>query len=169
MVEAGKMRQIDSLAGKEFEELVARLILKLGFVIKSQSTGPDGGIDILAVASGDLVSGEYVIQCKRLSAKVGVGVIRELLGVVSAQRAIKGILITNSEVTESASKFASGNPIELVDGEKLGVLLAKHLGEVFGVEQEGMLLPLPVTRFAQFVISNFGQLRKVITEFEKMA
>lgn len=71
-------RELDSITGKEFEVLIVKLLVKLGFEIESQSTGPDGGIDILATSGADFVSGRYVFQCKRYSKKVGVGAVRDL-------------------------------------------------------------------------------------------
>ncbi len=106
-------RELDSITGKEFEVLIVKLLVKLGFEIESQSTGPDGGIDILATSGADFVSGRYVFQCKRYSKKVGVGAVRDLPGVVSDKRVNKGILITNAEFTKAALGFATGNPIEL--------------------------------------------------------
>ena len=164
MGELSHTRQLDSMSGKEFENLIAQLIRKLGFEIESQSTGPDGGIDILASSEADLVSGRYVIQCKRYSKKVGVGAVRDLFGVVSDKRVNKGILITNAEFTTAAVEFADGNPIELIGGPKLSVLLEKHLGEIFRPGDEGMTLPPSLVSFVKFISIHFGRLKKLIDD-----
>lgn len=59
--------------------------------------------------------GKYIIQCKRYTAPVAVGIIRDLFGVVTAERASKGVLVTNSRFTREAKDFAAGKPIELVN------------------------------------------------------
>lgn len=164
MSELSQVGQLDSITGKEFENLIAQLIRKLGFEIEWQSTGPDGGIDILANLEADLVSGRYVIQCKRYSKKVGVGAVRDLFGVVSDKRVNKGILITNAEFTKAAVEFANGNPIELIGGRKLSVLLEKHLGEMFQQGDKGMTLPPSFVSFVKFILTHFSRLKKLIAE-----
>ncbi len=52
--------------------------------------------------------------------------IRDLYGVVHAEHANKGILITTSTFSPSAMEFAEGKPLELLDGAKLQVLLHQH-------------------------------------------
>ncbi len=164
MGELAHTQQLDSMSGKEFEELIAQLVRKLGFEIEWQSTGPDGGIDILAKSEAALVSGHYVIQCKRYSKKVGVGAVRDLFGVVSDKRVNKGILITNAEFTKAAVEFASGNPIELIGGSKLSVLLEKHLGEMFQPGGEGITLPPPLVLLVKFIATSYRQFKKLIDE-----
>lgn len=126
------------IAGAAFEDLVDRLITAMGFRVLSRSSGPDGGIDMIAVMEGDLVTSRYAIQCKCYSGRVGVGFVRELCGVVSSERLDKGILITNSEFTGQALEFAAGKQIELVDGSRLDSLVGKYLPGG-GPEVQGMV------------------------------
>jgi len=44
---------------------------------------------------------------------VGVGVVRELYGVLMAERASRAILLTSWQVTSEARSFAEGKPVEL--------------------------------------------------------
>lgn len=67
-----------------------------------------------------------IIQCKRYSGSVGEPIIRDLYGVITSERANKGILMTTGHFTKSAIAFAEGKQIELIDGEKLDTLLKKH-------------------------------------------
>jgi hypothetical protein len=158
------IQQLDSLSGKQFENLIGQLLRKLRFRIEYQSTGPDGGIDILASSEADLVSGCYIIQCKCYSKKVGVAAVRDLVGVVSDQRANKGILITNAEFTKPALDFAKGNPIELIDGNSLSTLLEKHLGQMLKSREEGVLLPPSMIRVAKLFQSNHQSLKELIDD-----
>src|SRR5256712_2588152 len=117
---------LDALDGHEFENVVDRLLTKMGFAIHGRQPAADGGIDMVAVRDEPLTGGKYIIQCKRFSNTVGVSVVRDLYGVVHAEHANKGILITTSSFSPSAMEFAEGKPLELLDGTRLQVLLHQH-------------------------------------------
>ncbi len=125
----GRLSQGDltTLTGAEFEQLVDRLVRAMGLRVLSRSTGPDGGIDMIAEMQTDLLTSRYAIQCKCYTGKVGVNFVRELYGVVTSERLDKGVLITNSEFTRQAIDFARGKQLELVDGNRLQTLVARHL------------------------------------------
>jgi HJR/Mrr/RecB family endonuclease len=117
---------IDNLSGLDFEMLVMRLLKKMGLQVKETKKTGDGGIDIIAHSPEPITGGLYVVQCKRYSSNVGEPVVRDLYGVVNHVNASKGVLITNSNFTRQAKEFAEGKPIELVNGNALKELLAKH-------------------------------------------
>ena len=89
----------NSLGGHEFEDLVERLLIKMGFSTEGRKPSADGGIDIIAVSTTPMLQGRYVVQCKRYSNPVSAPVIRQLYGVVNSTDANKGILITTSRFT----------------------------------------------------------------------
>lgn len=111
------------MPGTCFESLCCSLVEKMGFEAEVTKASGDGGVDIVAVSHLPFVSGKYVIQCKRYTGNVGEPVIRDLYGVVSAENANKGILITTGGFTSSACAFAEGKQIELIDGNSLDNLL----------------------------------------------
>lgn len=117
---------INSLSGTEFERVCQRLIEKMGFETATTKASGDGGIDLIAYNHQPLLSGKYIIQCKRYSGSVGEPIIRDLYGVVMSERANKGILMTTGTFTKSAVGFADGKPIELIDGEKFSTLLMQN-------------------------------------------
>src|SRR5438093_3412617 len=122
---------LDALDGHEFENVVDRLLTKMGFSIHGRQPAADGGIDMVAVRDEPLTGGKYIIQCKRFSSTVGVSVVRDLYGVVHAEHANKGILITTSSFSPSAMEFAEGKPLELLDGTRLQVLRSEeHTSEL---------------------------------------
>jgi hypothetical protein len=137
---------IDKLGGHEFEDLIERLLLKMGFATEGRKKAADGGIDIVAVSSQPLVSGRYIIQCKRYSNSVSSPIVRDLYGVVNATNANKGILITASTFTSDAIEFARDKPIELIDGPQLLELLNKHSLLVPEVSQEADAKALMIAR-----------------------
>lgn len=117
---------IDTLSGIEFEHVCKRLLEKMGFSVETTKSSGDGGIDLIGYNTQPLISGKYIIQCKRYAGSVGEPIIRDLYGVVTSERANKGILMTTGHFTKSAVKFSEGKPIELIDGIKLKSLLAEY-------------------------------------------
>lgn len=112
--------------GKALEEKVKELLQSMGLKAATTKTTGDGGIDIIAYSDSPIFSGKYVVQCKDWAGSVGESVIRDLYGVVMAESANKGILITTGTITKSAQKFAEGKPLELIDRQKLNNLLQNY-------------------------------------------
>jgi HJR/Mrr/RecB family endonuclease len=126
IMRATKEFDLNSLGGHEFEDLIEKLIKKMGFMVEERKMTADGGIDMLAHSQEPLFAGKYVIQCKRHDQKIPEHPVRDLYGVVHSKNANKGILITNSTFTQAATDFARDKQLELIDGEKLGSLLSKY-------------------------------------------
>lgn len=95
------------LTPRGFEELVAELLCRLDYEITLTPISKDGGKDIYAAKKDHLGSFLYVVECKRYSPEnpVGVGLIRQLNGVVQAEQATAGILATTSFFTKGAKEF----------------------------------------------------------------
>ncbi len=112
---------IRDLSWRRFEELVGEAYRRQGYrVIENDSAGPDGGIDLVISRQGK----RYLVQCKQWrSQKVGVKVVREMFGLITAEQAADGIVITSGQFTRDAAGFAKGKPLELVDGERLATLI----------------------------------------------
>ena len=119
---------IDTLSGVEFERVCKRLLESMGFTVETTKASGDGGIDLIGYNTQPLLSGKYIIQCKRYAGSVGEPIIRDLYGVVTSERANKGILITTGHFTKSAISFAENKPIELMDGAQLKKLIVQYLG-----------------------------------------
>lgn len=100
----------------EFEHLVGEIYRRRGYTVMETPKGADGGIDLVARRDGDVL----LVQCKQWRTRdVGVSVVRELLGVVSAKGASRGAVVTVGRFTEEARRFAKQTQIELIDGEAL--------------------------------------------------
>ncbi|MBI5048960.1 MAG: restriction endonuclease [Deltaproteobacteria bacterium] len=112
--------------GLDFERQVHALLKKMGFEADVTKASGDGGIDIIAHSKEHITGGKYIIQCKDWSNPVGEPPVRDLYGVVTAEKANKGILITTSTFTSPAIKFAEDKPLELIDGAKFNKLLSKY-------------------------------------------
>jgi len=119
---------VQQLTGIQFEELISSLLARMGFRAQMTKASGDGGIDIVADLDKPFVGGKYLIQCKRFSADtiVGAPVVREFYGAVSADRgAVKGVLVTTSGFSDQAREFAQSVGIELIDMDRLRMLLAE--------------------------------------------
>jgi restriction system protein len=112
---------IAALTWQDFEALVGEGFRHRGFVVTERGGGaPDGGVD-LALARGHE---RFVVQCKQWRAQqVGVSVVRELYGVMAAERVAGGYVVTSGTFTKDAKEFAAGRNIELIDGKGLDGLL----------------------------------------------
>lgn len=118
---------INSMDGHLFENLITELLRKMGFVVEQTKKTGDGGIDMNAYSDKPIISGRYIIQCKRFSTPISEPIIRDLYGVMTAEKANKGILITNSTFTSASIAFAENKPIELIHGTKLVDLFIQYL------------------------------------------
>lgn len=98
----------------------------MGFETETTKASGDGGIDLIAYNRQPLLSGKYIIQCKRYTGSVGEPIIRDLYGVVMSEWANKGILMTTGTFTKSAKNFADGKPIELIDGVAMQNLFSQY-------------------------------------------
>ena len=56
---------VDKLSGIEFENVCQVLVEKMGFTTQTTKASGDGGIDLIAYNHQPLLSGKYIIQCKR--------------------------------------------------------------------------------------------------------
>jgi len=112
---------INALEWKRFEELCSEYFNAKGYKAKVTRQGADGGIDIhLFKESYSLTKAFGVVQCKAWNSyKVGVKPVRELFGVMAAERAPLAIFITSGSYTKEAEEFSKGKHLKLISGESL--------------------------------------------------
>jgi len=112
---------IRAMSWQQFETLVAEAYRREGYAVEETGGGgPDGGIDLILHKGG----GAFLVQCKHWRAfRVGVKEVRELLGLVTAEAAAGGTLVTSGGFTPDAKDFARGKPLQLVDGPRLAQLV----------------------------------------------
>lgn len=125
---------IQSCSPAFFEELVVRLLLRMGYGGSRQEAGQavgrsgDGGID--GVISEDRLGLDSIyVQAKRWQGTVGEPDIRNFLGALVGRGASKGVFITTSGFSEPARLFAARSlqqRIVLIDGERLAELMIEH-------------------------------------------
>jgi restriction system protein len=115
---------LKALDWKRFELLCAGYFEELGFRAETTRAGPDGGVDI-HLFTNESRHPAIVVQCKAWrNVPVGVSLVRELLGVMTAADVKEGIIATVGTFTGEARTFALGKNIHLIDGEDFLVKLA---------------------------------------------
>jgi len=112
--ETDKIRDLEWL---EFERMVSEAFRRQGYQVEQRGgSNPDGGIDQRLRKDGQVT----LVQCKHWKQwKVGVQVVRELLGVVTCEGAQSGIVVTSGRFTQEAQDFARKADVRLIDGPEL--------------------------------------------------
>ncbi|MDD2464135.1 MAG: restriction endonuclease [Desulfobulbus sp.] len=115
------IQSIRDLSWKQFEELVGEAYRRQGYtVLENEGAGPDGGVDLWLRKDGN----QYLVQCKQWKTlKVGVKVVREMYGLVTAHNASGSIIITSGLFTQEAKAFARDKPLDLVEGQQLVAMI----------------------------------------------
>ena len=113
----------------EFEDFVAALLARMGYQVTRTPLTHDGGVDVLAVQKAGLGSFLGLVQCKRWrpDRPVGISVVRELYGVVEAERATFASLFTTSYFSRKSLDFQRRfvHRISLKDYETIRAMLAE--------------------------------------------
>ena len=127
---AGGKGVIDGITWGEFERLIGETFRHRGYsVTETGGRRADGGVDLVLTKENE----RFLVQCKHWRARnVGVRVIRELRGVITADQATGGYVVTSGVFTYEARRFAESCNIELIDGDRLESLI-RELGRK-GVE-----------------------------------
>lgn len=114
---ASTSEPLSAIDWREFEMLVGQYFQEKGYQVHETGGAADGGVDLRLTAS-DLNT--YLVQCKHWKAgKVPVNVVRELFGVMTAENAQGGFVVTSGQFTAEAQNFADKTNIKLIDGKLL--------------------------------------------------
>ncbi len=117
------------LTYQDFEILIAALYESMGYTTRMTKRSHDGGIDIYAKRKNSGRSENLLIQCKRHKKNLGVKAVDEVLGMLTRNKASKGVLINSSNFSVYAKNREVENPrIELVNGKELSILLNNYFG-----------------------------------------
>ena len=130
------MDEVMKLTPVEFERLVVKLLLKMGYGSGIEGAGMvtqasnDGGIDGI-IKEDQLGFSHIYIQAKQwaLEQTVGKPEIQKFVGALQGQQAQKGLFITTARFSSGAIQYANnllGVKVVLVDGSALSKLMIKH-------------------------------------------
>lgn len=114
---------LDAMSWQEFELLVGEAFRLQGFAVEERGgAAADGGVDLVLRRDAQ----RYLVQCKQWKVlQVGVQVVRELYGVVSAHGAAGGYLVSSGTFTVPAADFARDVGLQLLDGPALEAMIRR--------------------------------------------
>lgn len=126
------MSEIMKLEPTDFEKLVVRLLLAMGYGSGIDDAGfvtqasNDGGIDGV-IKEDQLGFSSIYIQAKRWDPSVSIArpEIQKFAGALQEQKAQKGLFISTATFSQGARKSADAAGIVLVDGKQLTKLMIK--------------------------------------------
>ncbi len=131
-VQSDLLVAMKSCSAAKFELLALDFLSRMGFGVDGTSrraTGRsgDGGIDGF-VDEDRLGVGRVYLQAKKYEGQVPIEKVREFIGVLTTERAQKGVLITTGSFSKGARDLAerSNARVVLIDGEALSALMIKH-------------------------------------------
>lgn len=121
VTESSSAEALNGMSWQEFEMLVGEAFRVQGYqVTENGGGGADGGVDLVLRKGSET----WLVQCKQWKTfKVGVGVVRELYGVMAARGAVGGFVVTSGTFSNDAHQFASGRNVTLIDKAQLFGLL----------------------------------------------
>lgn len=125
---------------RRFEALCEAFYAQAGFSTRSQSHGPDGGVDIW-LQSKHIVA-PRIVQCKHWrTQQVALRDMREFLGVMASHKLQNGTFVTSSTFTSEAAAFARAHGIQAQDGAALlkliGLRTPEQQAALLAVAHEG--------------------------------
>jgi len=99
--------ELKTMDRRKFEELIAELFDSFGYEVQLTQKTRDGGKDIIAIGNKSDIRSKYLIECKRPDPgnPVGVGVVRELMGVKVDEKATQAIAVTTTYFSPDAHAF----------------------------------------------------------------
>jgi restriction system protein len=111
------LEEISKLTPSQFEEYVAqRLFARQGYQVDNTRDTKDGGVDIVVT---DPAGRHAIVQCKLYRNVVGEPIVRDLYGALMHHDAHMAFLVTNSNISAAARRWAAGKRIALIDGAQL--------------------------------------------------
>lgn len=132
---ASLLDQVRSLSPAFFEQIIVDLLIGMGYGGSSKDAGKalgqsgDNGVDGV-IDQDPLGVDQIYLQAKRYAQgnPVGAGEIRDFFGALSLKKASKGIFVTTSNFTSSATQTARdlGARIVLIDGDQLVNLMIRY-------------------------------------------
>lgn len=139
------MEEVMKLTPRQFEEFVAEIFEKEGFRVELTQQTRDNGKDIIVTSQGITGKSLYYVECKKRAAgnKVEVGVIQRLHGVVVADKATKGIVVTTSSFSDPAIREVKKieHQMTLMDHVALYSVMQRLSGQTAGIDQYSFVPP----------------------------
>jgi restriction endonuclease Mrr len=115
-----------TLDAGELGRLLVALLEQLGYEAEDVRAS-HGMVDILAVSHAPVTGGRLYVRGVASRQEVGAPEVRAALESAHGEAAGKALVVTPGTFSAEARAAAEGEPLELLDGEALTVLVKKHL------------------------------------------
>ena len=129
------LEELHRLSGTPFEELIASLFKRDGYVVRHCGGSGDEGIDLIL----EFDQSKDVVQCKRWKSDIGSPVVRDFYGAMMHAAARHGFILTTASFSPSACAFAQGKPITLVSGADI----LRWIDGAYSTRDDGRRRPHP--------------------------
>ncbi len=128
---------------RRFEEVVAELLHKQGFLVDLTKQTGDGGYDIIALSMKGNLEFKTLVEWKRHSKKrkIGIGIIRSFCDVLNTENANKGMIVTTSTFSKPSIERSNemGYKLDLIDRVDLLNWTSDYLNKSKWIKIEGYL------------------------------
>lgn len=118
-------KKFSDLSGSDFENLLYRLFVAMGYSVQKTGRTGDQGADLIVNLNGQRMA----IQAKCYAETVGNGAVQEVISAGKFYDCNQATVVTNSSFTREAIELAKVSNVELISGVKLGELLLRYLKE----------------------------------------
>ncbi|OQA18554.1 MAG: Mrr restriction system protein [Chloroflexi bacterium ADurb.Bin360] len=123
------LNRLHAIAPDEFEGLIARLLVALGFEeVDITSYSKDGGIDVRGIlVVGDVIRTRMAVQVKRWKNNLQTPTVQQVRGSLGTHE--QGLIITTSDFSKGARQEAerpNAVPVALMNGQQLVDLLIEN-------------------------------------------
>nr|WP_240543856.1 restriction endonuclease [Spirosoma foliorum] len=124
-------KKIQSIHHYDFERIVRKLFVGLGYNVTPTKRTRDGGYDMIAVQEG-LIPTAHLIECKtRKKAPLGIELVERFLFKINELKASSGVIITNfrfsKEVIKKYATKAYQHYLKLIDGQELLTMVNSYV------------------------------------------
>jgi len=110
-----------TLSAREFETLIAEVFRMQGYQVVD-TIGADAQADLVLRKD----RGTFLVRCRQWkAARLEMGSVRELYGVLAARGAVGGFVVSSGRFSREAAVFAQSVNIKLIDGPVLEGLLVQ--------------------------------------------
>lgn len=114
---------IDGLSGLNFESLLEKLFIAMGYLVNRTKKSGDQGADLILKKDGE----KTVVQAKRYTNTVGNKAVQEVLASREYYSASNAIVVTSSAFTISARELANASRVQLWDRKQLEIYIRRFL------------------------------------------
>lgn len=118
--------QIDSLTGKEFENLLKEIFEKQGYKAQITKSSHDFGADLVLEKNGKI----SIVQAKCYSKNIGIKAVQEIIAAKVHYNANELFVATNRNFSKEAILLASEHDVMLIDRDVLIKLVRQYLPKI---------------------------------------